>query len=487
MHSTNRNSIRQNFDSLSNVSRSVQVFNFPSKLLNLYDSFKKLELPTHLFISITIRLLLICYGEWQDAISNVPYTDIDYKVVTGGAKHVLKGGSPFDRHTYRYSPIFAWLLIPNLIWHPAIGKIIFSTFDILVAALIYRVVYDSYKLLYPKVGLYLVERHKLSILGASFWLYNPLTMVISTRGNGDSFSSFFVILTLYLMLQVKNSPLIDNRQRFKVFTIGLLHGFTIHLRLYPLLFSLMYYLILAHYRWTTLVSLFKQIFWPNSNQILLVLGTICSLLTLTAVFYHLYGWKFIYETYLYHFLRKDTKHNFSLYFLMQYLGEGWENDMSVIMKRIEKLLVVLPQFLLNAYLSCRLGQHAYTLPFGIFAITFVMVTYNTVVTSQYFNWYLALLPLSTAHLQSMGWRKSIQYFVIWLIAQGLWLLPAYLLEFQGWNTFTWLWFQSLLFFAVNNWLLIKLLEHYQFVKVGTKKREKQKQSNTNNKNKVKLS
>lgn len=60
------------------------------------------SLKKHLFFSIVIRLLLIIYGEIQDQMSEVPYTDIDYRVVTDGARHIHNGRSPFDRHTYRF-------------------------------------------------------------------------------------------------------------------------------------------------------------------------------------------------------------------------------------------------------------------------------------------------------------------------------------------------------------------------------------------------
>ena len=60
-------------------------------------------------------MLGILYGEWHDAHVVVKYTDVDYRVFTDAAAIVAEGGSPFDRATYRYSPILAYLLIPNVI------------------------------------------------------------------------------------------------------------------------------------------------------------------------------------------------------------------------------------------------------------------------------------------------------------------------------------------------------------------------------------
>ncbi|CAD7011345.1 GPI mannosyltransferase 1 [Ceratitis capitata] len=442
----------------------------------------ELSFRTHLLISIVLRLVLIAYGHWHDVHSEVPYTDVDYKVVTDGARHVLQGGTPFSRHTYRYSPISAYIQIPNILVHPAVGKVIYSAFDIFVAILIYVLVRLQLQVqcrkavhaLLSKFGKIRSAQHynetdarnkpeNIARASACFWLYNPLTAVISTRGNGDSFSSFFVILAVYLLVK---SEVTERGANWLIFTAGLAHGFAIHLRLYPLLFSLAYYLCLSTSLARNTRDFLRQLLFPSYRQLLLVLGTCIALFAVTGFFYRLYGWQYIYEAYLYHFVRRDVRHNFSLYFLLQYLsGNATETSL------IEKLLILAPQLFLLLYLSFSFGQFRQTLTFCVFALAFVMVTFNSVVTSQYFIWYLALLPLCLNNLQSISVRRAFAYFGVWLLGQVLWLLPAYLLEFKTWNTFYWIGVQGVLFFLINSYLLMRLIEHYSFTsfKVNFKK------------------
>lgn len=84
-------------------------------------SFKSLFLISALF-----RVFLILYGEWQDAHMEVRYTDVDYFVFSDAATLMASGRSPYERATYRYSPLIAFLLMPNLFIHHSWGKFLFS-------------------------------------------------------------------------------------------------------------------------------------------------------------------------------------------------------------------------------------------------------------------------------------------------------------------------------------------------------------------------
>ena len=97
------------------------------RMLPAREWLKSISISTHLTLGMLLRLILIAYGQHQDETMEVLYTDVDYKVFTDAARHVTEGGSPYERHTYRYSPLLAWLMVPNIVWSPNLGKLIFSS------------------------------------------------------------------------------------------------------------------------------------------------------------------------------------------------------------------------------------------------------------------------------------------------------------------------------------------------------------------------
>lgn len=387
----------------------------------------------HLGIGLTIRLLLICYAEIQDNVSEVQYTDVDYRVFTDAARHVLKNESPFARFTYRYTPILAYLLTPNIQLHPAWGKVLFSLIDICVAVLIKHIVRLQYV-----VSEYTAERCALT------WLYNPLAVVISTRGNGDSLAAALVILTV-MFLKKENYML-----------AGVVHGLSIHIRLYPIAFSLaMYSSIPLESQSTAPRGALKLLNYvkPNYKRLVFTLGCLLTLSALTFVFYVAYGHKFLEESMLYHLKRQDFRHNFSVYFYHQYLSMLSPGGV------YERVLVVLPQITLIVTLSLLYGS-VRDLMFCMLCQAIVLVAYNSVLTCQYFVWFLSLLPLCLPTL-SVSKNLCVVLALLWLAAQLTWLLPAYLLEFRGENTFLYIWIQGITFFCVNMAVLASLIRSYQ--------------------------
>ncbi|KAF7126433.1 hypothetical protein RHSIM_Rhsim11G0028900 [Rhododendron simsii] len=130
-----------------------------------------IDLHSLLLFSAVLRLLLILYGEWQDTHMGVRYTDVDYLVFSDAASLMASGKSPYERTTYRYSPLIAFLLIPNSLIHRSWGKFLFSASDLLVGLFIH------YMLKLRKVP------ENLCSYSVMVWLFNTFTFTIGTCGN----------------------------------------------------------------------------------------------------------------------------------------------------------------------------------------------------------------------------------------------------------------------------------------------------------------
>ena len=131
------------------------------------------------------------------------------------------------------------------------------------------------------------------------------------------------------------------------------------------------------------------------------LPAFASFSVVTFVCYWKYGQKYLNEAILYHVSRKDPRHNFAPNFFSVYLDtaiEDAESDFGAyILSRSLTKAYALASKITQYGLTVLIGiAFAYDLPFAMFAQTFAFVAFNSVITSQYFAWWCALLPISLA-------------------------------------------------------------------------------------------
>lgn len=317
-----------------------------------------------LWLGAITRLAFLAWGSWQDSRLAVRYTDIDYLVVTDGARFVLHGRSPYERSTYRYSPLLAYLMAPNVALHGACGKLLFCAADLLAARLLQALLARDTS-----------TSQRLRSVCVALWLFNPLTATISTRGSGEAVVTC-LLLALLLLLQRGMSagaaiqlapprpalqpaafvPAQPGKRSISPapaglpVAAGLVFGLAVHYRLYPIIYALP---ILLHLGTRTatpaagggtasssapsgggssptsatttrrdgagpaalrgLLSLRGAAFAVSAAVVFLGLG---------GLFYRLYGPSFLHETYVYHATRVDPRHNFSPFFYPAYLAVG---------------------------------------------------------------------------------------------------------------------------------------------------------------------
>ncbi|KAJ3211879.1 pentamidine resistance factor [Dinochytrium kinnereticum] len=140
-------------------------------------------------LSLLLRIFLLAFGTYQDAHSPVKYTDIDYAVFTDAASLVASHQSPYDRSTYRYTPLLAWILTPTVMW-PVFGKVVFAGCDLMVGSVLQRIL--------VRRGVATDTARKMV---AICWGLNPFVAVISTRGNAESLIAGLVVGMLGCLLE----------------------------------------------------------------------------------------------------------------------------------------------------------------------------------------------------------------------------------------------------------------------------------------------
>lgn len=110
-----------------------------------------------------------------------------------------------------------------------------------------------------------------------------------------------------------------------------------------------------------------------------------------------------------------------------------------------------PQLLAVVLLGYQLGKRDVVA--AMVAQTVAFVALNKVCTSQYYLWFLWLLPLVWPSLKATRLETG-GALAAWLVAQAVWLSQAYQLEFQANPVFARIWASSLLVLAVHALLLV---------------------------------
>ena len=404
--------------------------------------------------SLIIRYLIILITEYLYYNYGILYTDIDYHVFSDGAKHVAKLESPYERETYRYTPLLAALMIPNIkIWYP-IGKFLLSTIDVGVGYLIELLLKyqdntnDDEKTFNDIVKATRDE----TFYGYSslFYLYNPLTIVICTRGSADCIITFLVLLSL-IYLEKRN-----------YYLSALIYGFAVHFKIYPIIYapSLFLYLIYKEYVKNTRqphepIQFCQRIFYKIISTIKMVFKYLFTKVALSFViissgifffflslFYKLIGYKFLYEYLLYHLVRKDHRHNYSIFYYTIYLT--YDNDFSKYLS----LITFLPQMILILTATMFLYKD---INLCLIVLTMIFVHFNKVITAQYFIWYLSLIPLIIHRnfLFNRHKTKAIIMFSIWMFFELIWNTFSHKLEYEGQNYFLAMWGVDIGFFLTS--------------------------------------
>ncbi|KAF8390953.1 hypothetical protein HHK36_023253 [Tetracentron sinense] len=457
-----------------------------------------IDLFSLLLFSAVFRFLLIVYGEWQDTHMEVRYTDVDYFVFSDAASLMASGKSPYERSTYRYSPLLALLLIPNSIIHRSWGKFLFSASGPWSSGLEKGTMVPEAAVIVTHllVGLFIHTILKLRrvpenlcLCSVAVWLFNPFTFTIGTRGNCEP---LVCAMILWVIICFMNGQKLDAgmvRQLYGSWGLAVTghllqaafwYGLVVHFRIYPIIYALPIILVLnlhnfrpgqtpalqnwnsrqqkssqisRHTRMATLsCSWFALRSFLTKERILFGFFSGTTFFFCTGLFFHLYGWEFLHEALLYHLTRTDPRHNFCIYFYHIYLNH--QHGFSAV----EKLFTFFPQLVVQLVLVSRFAQD---LPFCLFVQTVAFVAFNKVITAQYFVWFFCLLPLILPWSNMKLKWEGLSCIFLWMGAQIHWLMWGYLLEFKGKNVFVQLWLASLLFLAANTWVLIMIIHHHR--------------------------
>ncbi|WVW82975.1 hypothetical protein I302_104991 [Kwoniella bestiolae CBS 10118] len=424
-----------------------------TKLTKQTSASQRRNVITHIIcitLSAIIQLGLLLYAQHVDShperYGGLKYTDVDWRVISDGTRLIfdpdedvekiakgwlvrtlgLKIGDPYERSTFRYTPLLPLLISPTLV-HPLLGKSILVIASLLTSNLL------------------LSLSGKATWLVHSIWTLNPLILNINTRGSPESIICLLVVLTLYHL----------KRGNLKQAAVWL--GISASWKIYPVIYvpAIWSYLAMTRgYGW------FGKRIWIFGG---VVGGT---MVVINGLLWSIWGRPFIHHTYLYHLTRLDHRHNFSPYFYPIYLSffpsPAAQSPSTAIFGLMQRTLrhpltSFLPQNTL--VLLCGFALHPTSLEFTMFVQTTVFVVFNKVCTSQYFMWFIPFLPLIIPQLH-LSRTKTITIITLWIAGQAAWLGMAYQLELLARQVYLPVWMAGLGLFGISIWVVGEILDGY---------------------------
>ncbi|KAN0063042.1 GPI mannosyltransferase 1 [Thecaphora frezii] len=422
-------------------------------------------------------------------------------------------GDPYARPTYRYTPFLALLLTPiHLFAIQDFGKYLFSAADVLCALLMWLIL-DGRRQQATQPG------HHVHLAGL-LWLLNPIPAQISTRGSSEGLVGLTVLLFLYFFLcanpeaplgmapvysvgrregeepvaadkEGDTSPSGPSEAKEAIPTYRplvpesalplaewsaaallspVILGLAVHLKIFPGIYGVP---VLAHLARSTAaaydpVTRRRLSLWTrHAAGIRYGLVAFATFMAINAVAWLLWGSPFIEHTFTYHLTRRDHRHNFSPYFLTTYLSSVAPLDPTGTSPAAaaaaaagggvlsSPLLSFGPQAALVAVLGWKLGERDVVA--AMTAQTIAFVAFNKVCTSQYFLWFLWLLPLVWPSL-AISKTRAAALVAAWVGSQALWLSQAYLLEFRAQDVFARIWTAGLALLVVHAVMLVEFVK-----------------------------
>ena len=191
------------------------------------------------FLGLTLRIAAILYfsrnDNYYDGIFQT-IVDVDYKVFLDASNYP----SPYDRHTYRYSPLLALLMSPSYYTHQCFGKIVIALFDAASIIFLYKL-FESRKK--DKKS-----NEKAAQIVSYFYCLNPVLIYLTVRGSCEGITMALASAFWYFYIggdcTGNMSPVekidkgISERQPcwIRRYISYAIFGLWVHFRVYPVIF-----------------------------------------------------------------------------------------------------------------------------------------------------------------------------------------------------------------------------------------------------------